>query len=74
MNKFIVLSASLMSVVAVSGCGSDDATPPRMQTQAEKQQALRDSQFGSSAEALDKARAVEQLNLERKDKLDEVLE
>jgi hypothetical protein len=74
MNKFIVLSASLLWVVAVSGCGSDDATPPRVQTQAEKQQALRDSEFGSAAEALDKARAVEQLNLERKAKLDEALE
>ena len=74
MNKFIVLSATLIWVVAVSGCGSEDATPPRVQTQAEKQQALRDSEFASSAEALDKARAVEQLNLERKDKLDEALE
>ena len=43
-------------------------------TEAERQQALRDSAFGGLVEPMDRAAEVEQLQLDRKREIDEALE
>jgi hypothetical protein len=61
----------LISTVSACAPANDDA---QRATEAERQQALRDSAFGSMVEPLDRARGVEQLTLDRKRELDAALE
>ena len=63
----------LAAVLALLGaCGSDPPEP--RPTDAEREQALRDSAFGSLVEPMDRARAVEQLQMDRKRELDEAID
>lgn len=74
MRKLFSLSMAMILIGASSGCGAGSSNPDKGKTEAEKQQALRDSTFGPMAETLDRAKAVEQLQQERKDKLDAAME
>ena len=58
-------------LAAVSAC-APDASEQRT-TEAERQQAQRDSAFGGLVEPMDRAAGVEQLQLDRKRELDEAL-
>ena len=69
LSRVLVLAIALATLGA---CGSDPPEP--RPTQAEREQALRDSAFGSLVEPMDRARAVEQLQMERKRELDEAIE
>ncbi|TDJ47169.1 MAG: hypothetical protein E2O51_01500 [Gammaproteobacteria bacterium] len=74
MRKTLALSMAVMLLGISSGCGPSESSRDVRKTEAEKQQALRDSTFGSMAEAMDRARSVEQLQLDRKDRLEAALE
>jgi hypothetical protein len=61
----------LIGTASACAPANDDA---ERASEAERQQALRDSAFGSMIEPMDRARGVEQLTLDRKRELDEALE
>ncbi len=67
-QTYLALWLAIGLVAAMEGCGSDGDSPVR--TDAEKQQALRESAFGDLAGTLDHAGEVEALSLERKRELD----
>lgn len=60
------------ALVSIGACAPD--APEERRTEAERQQALRDSAFGGLVEPMDRAAGVEQLQLDRKRELDEALE
>jgi len=62
----------LIALVAIGACAPD--APEERSTEAERQQALRDSAFGGLIEPMDRAAGVEQLQLDRKRELDEALD
>lgn len=74
MNMHTYLAIGLATVLAgaIAGCGPADDGRPK--TDAEKRQALDESAFGDMAGTMDRAREVEQLNIERKDRLDAELD
>ncbi len=74
MRKFFALSMAVMLIGASSGCGPSQSDERDRRTEAERQQALRDSAFGTAAEALERAREVEQLQQDRKSELEAALE
>ncbi|MEE8544099.1 MAG: hypothetical protein V3S94_09585 [Gammaproteobacteria bacterium] len=74
MRKFFALSMAVIVLGASSACGPSQSNRGDESTEAERQQALRDSAFGSAAEALDRARRVEQLQRDRQRELNEAIE
>lgn len=71
MRKVLVLSMGVILIGVSSGCGSDQ---DEVTTEADKQQVLRDSSFGAMAESMDRAAEVEQLQQDRKNRIDAALE
>jgi hypothetical protein len=69
MRKLLSLSVVIILITLTSGCGPGPA-PTEGRTEAEKQQALRESAFGPMVESMDRARGVDQLQHDRKGKLD----
>ncbi len=69
MRKLLSLSAVIILIALASGCGPAGSSKEG-KTEAEKQQALRDSAFGPMVETMDRARGVDQLQHDRKGKLD----
>jgi len=69
-----LLARTTLVVIALlaSGACAPDA-PQERSTEAERQQALRESAFGDLVEPMDRAAEVEQLQLDRKRELDEAL-
>jgi len=63
----------VVALTALAACGSADG-PEEGPSEAERQQALRDSAFGSLVEPMDRAAGVEQMQLDRKRELDEAIE
>ena len=74
MRKLFALSMAVIVIGASSACGPSQTDRGDRSTEAERQQALRDSAFGSAAEALDRARGVEQLLQDRQRELNEAVE
>ncbi len=74
MRKFFALTMAVMLTVASSGCGPSQSDQADRRTEAERQQALRDSAFGTAAVALERAREVEQLQQDRKSELEAAME
>ncbi len=74
MRKFFALSVAVIVIGASSACGPSQSNRGDESTEAERQQALRDSAFRSTAEALDRARGVEQLQRDRQRELEEAVE
>lgn len=74
MNRqtYLALWVAIALVGLVEGCSSDRDNAVR--TEAEKQQALRESTFGDLTGTLDRAGGVEALSLDRKRDLDATLE
>jgi hypothetical protein len=66
-GRLIIVAA----LAALSACAPE--APEERQTEAERQQALRDSAFGDLVEPMDRAAGIEQLQLDRKRELDEAL-
>ncbi len=66
--KRLLTTAALLTI-----CACAPEAPPERTTEAERQQALRDSAFGGLVEPMDRAAGVEQLQLDRKRELDEAL-
>jgi hypothetical protein len=62
----------LMALAALGACGNETVEPAP--TEAERQQALRDSAFGAMVEPLERAAEVEQLERDRKRAIDAALE
>ena len=62
---------SVAALITIAACAPE--APQERSTEAERQQALHDSAFGGLVEPMDRAAAVEQLQLERKRELDEAL-
>ena len=63
---------ALFAAFAASACGVDDADPAT--SRAERDAALRDSAFGGLVEPMDRAKALQELQLERKRELDAAIE
>lgn len=61
----------LLGVLALAACSADDEPEPM--SQAERDTALRDSAFGGLVEPMDRAQAVQQLQIDRKRELDEAI-
>lgn len=74
MLRIVALSITLLVVSASGGCGSDNGNQDDVRTEAEKQQALRDSAFGPMTETLDRAKGVEKLQQDRMDDLGAAIE
>ena len=74
MQKLLALLITVILISAAGGCGSDNGSRDDARTEADKQQALRDSTFGSVTETMDRARSVEQLQQDRKDQLDAAMD
>jgi len=72
MPRYSAIFIVLMVGAGVVGCGSEP--PEERSTEAERQQALRDSAFGSLVEPMDRAAEVQQLQLDRKREIDEALD
>jgi hypothetical protein len=72
MNAIIRSVLVTAALGAISACGSG-AVEERA-TEAEQQQALRDSAFGALVEPMDRAAEVQQLQLERKREIDAALD
>jgi hypothetical protein len=66
-NRLLIVAA----FIAIGACTPE--APQERSTEAERQQALRDSAFGDLVEPMDRAAGVEQLQLDRKRELDEAL-
>ena len=66
--KHLLVATALITISACTPEASEERS-----TEAERQQALRDSAFGSLVEPMDRAAGVEQLQLDRKRELDEAL-
>ena len=62
---------TITALLAIGACAPE--APSERTTEAERQQALRDSAFGGLVEPMDRAAGVEQLQLDRKRELDEAL-
>jgi len=60
------------AIAALAACGSEP--PEERATEAERQQALRESAFGSMVEQMDRAAKVQQLQLDHKREIDEALD
>ena len=67
--RVVLVTAAFISLVACA----PEATEER-NTEAARQQALRDSAFGGLVDPMDRAAEVEQLQLDRKREIDEALE
>ncbi len=77
MRKFLAVAMAVILIGASSACGPSQTSQTSQgdgRTEAERQQALRDSAFRSTAEALDRVRGVEQLQRDRQRELDEAIE
>ncbi len=74
MRKFFALSLAVIMIGASSACGPSQSNRGNESTEAERQQALRDSAFGTAAEAVERARGVEQLQRDRQRELEEAVE
>jgi hypothetical protein len=64
----------LAMLLFAGGCGSGADRVVDERTDAEKQQALRDSAFGGLVDPMDRAATVEQLGIDRKRELDAALD
>ncbi len=73
-RKILALSTVVILIGTSSGCVPSQSDQAERRTEAEKQQALRESTFGPLAESMDRARAVEQLQQDRKAELDAAIE
>ena len=73
MRTVFILSTLVLFGSCLVGCSPNTSNQDEASTEAERQQALRDSAFGDMTETLDRAREVEQLQLDRKRELDEAL-
>ena len=71
MRKALMLSMAAMLIGASIGCSPDQE---EVRTEADREQALRESAFGSMAESMDRAAEVEQLQQDRKNQIDAALE
>lgn len=69
LSRLLLIVAGLCTL---SACGSDAVE--EQPTEAERQQALRDSAFGSLTEQMDRAAEVQRLQLDRKREIDAVLD
>lgn len=70
MRKVALILVAAIWLAASMGCGSE---PEARKTEAEKQQALRDSTFGDLTSTLDRAEDVNQLQQDRKSQLDDAM-
>lgn len=72
MNALIrtVLVTATLGTMSACGPGAVEERP----TEAEQQQALRDSAFGGLVEPMDRAAEVQQLQLDRKREIDAALD
>lgn len=66
-NRLLIVAA----LIAIGACAPE--APQERSSEAERQQAPRDSAFGDLVEPMDRAAGVEQLQLDRKRELDEAL-
>jgi hypothetical protein len=74
MRKFFALSIAVILIGAFSGCGSGTSSHEDRKTDAERQQALDDSVFGTTTGTMARAKGVEQLQQDHKDKLDAAID
>jgi hypothetical protein len=74
MRRFFALSIAVILIGAFSGCGPGTSSHADRKTDAERQQALDDSVFGTMTGTMARAKGVEQLQQDHKDKLDAAID
>jgi len=74
MNRYVSGFVAAVVLVGVIGCGPSKSHHAENKSEAERAEALRTSTFGPMVGAMDRAAGVEQLNQDRKGRLDQALE
>lgn len=74
MHRNVKAMLAVVTLGLVAACGPSKSHHDDQQTDAEKQQALRNSTFGPMVETMDRAMDVDQLQQDRKQKLDQAME
>ena len=74
MRKALALSVIVVLSGVLTGCGSGERNQDGGRTEAETQQALRDSTFGPMTDAMNRAEGVVQMQQDRSRELDEALD
>jgi hypothetical protein len=74
MRKALAVFTTVVLSGALTGCGSGERNQDSGRTEAETQQALSDSTFGSMTDAMNRAEDVVQMQQDRSRELDEALD
>ena len=74
MRKALAVFITVVLSGALTGCGSGERNQDGGRTEAETQQALSDSTFGSMTDAMNRAEDVVQMQQDRSRELDEALD
>lgn len=74
MMKVPAFLLAMFFLVTISGCGSESGDQAEVQSDEEKQQALRDSAFGDMTETLKRAEDVDQLQQDRMNELNSAID
>ncbi len=74
MHRYVNRFIAAIALVGVIGCGPSKSYHAETKSEAERAEALRTSTFGPMVGAMDRAAGVEQLNQDRKGRLDQALE
>jgi hypothetical protein len=74
MHRYVSGIIAAIALASVISCGPSNSHHAENKSEAERAEALRTSTFGPMVETMDRAAAVEQLNQDRKGRLDQALE
>ena len=74
MHKYVKVILAVVTMGLVATCVPSESDHDDRKTDAEKQQALQSSTFGPMVGTMDRAKDVEQLQQDRKQKLDQAME
>ena len=74
MNRNVNGGIAAVALIVLIGCGPSKSHHADNKSEAERKEALRTSTFGPMVGTMDRAAGVEQLNKDRKGRLDQVLE
>ncbi len=74
MHRYVSGIIAAIALLSVIGCGPSTSHHAENKSEAERAEALRSSTFGPMVGTMDRAAGVEQLNQDRKGRLDRALE
>jgi hypothetical protein len=74
MRRYVSGIIAAIALLSVIGCGPSKSHHAENKSEAQRAEALRTSTFGPMVGTMDRAAGVEQLNQDRKGRLDQALE